>query len=123
MQLQIFKSSKFSPENLVKRKQETPEDVKDIIENGLGNLSQENETFEEEEDANNIADELITRTSLNVVNAQSLDDPIDPQNIIDDEYEISVVAKDRFVGAGSVFWFQEDKSIYVTDSYGGTIFR
>ena len=38
-------------------------------------------------------------------------------------YHLKVVAKDRFVEATSVFWFDKDQAIYVADAYGGNIHR
>lgn len=39
------------------------------------------------------------------------------------KYSIEFVAKNRFVAAGSAFWFDRDQAVYVADSLGGKLFR
>lgn len=101
-----------SPDSLVQRTQERP------VENV------EAETVQDESTTQTSTEPVVqTKSSLNVVSVESLDNHIDCQDDLDDEYEIIAVARNRFVEAGSVFWFREDEAVYVADAMGGSVLR
>ena len=68
------------------------------------------------------AQEVVAMDDSDVAVVVEIEEEMENVDVIEEDVE-DAVAVDQFVGAGSVFWFGQDESVYVADAYGGKLYR